>query len=82
LVDMNMALELSFGSGQDRFDGNPQPHYHFRCRNCGRVSDLPLPVKHELDAEAAKYFPGKIQGHRLEFFGYCTECEQEMDSQY
>ncbi len=78
LVEMDMALELCFGSGQDRFDGNRQPHYHFRCRHCGRVFDLPIPRKPELDLEAAEYFPGKIRGHRLEFFGHCQECEEEL----
>lgn len=78
LVEIGEALELDFGSGQDRFDGNPEPHYHFRCQKCGRVFDLPLPQKPGLEAEAAKLFPGKILGHRLEFFGYCPDCQGEL----
>jgi Fe2+ or Zn2+ uptake regulation protein len=76
LVEMNEALELDFGSGQDRFDGNPQPHYHFRCLDCGRVLDVPMPNHPELEREAAKLFPGKITGHRLEFFGLCPDCQR------
>ena len=78
LVEMGEAMELDFGSGQDRFDGNPEPHYHFRCQKCGRVFDLPLPQKPGLEVEAAQLFPGKILGHRLEFFGHCPDCQVEL----
>lgn len=77
LVDMGEALELDFGSGQDRFDGNPETHYHFRCLKCGSVFDLPLPAQPELEVGAAKLFAGQILGHRLEFFGYCSNCQDE-----
>lgn len=78
LAAMGMALELDFGSGQDRFDGNPEPHYHFRCQDCGRLFDLPLALRPNLDAEAAKRFPGRILGHRLEFYGQCADCQREQ----
>lgn len=77
LVEMGEVLELDFGSGQDRFDGNPAPHYHFRCQGCGRVFDLPLANQPHLDVEAATLFPGRVMGHRLEFFGLCPNCQSE-----
>lgn len=75
LVDMGEALELNYGSGHDRFDGNPIPHYHFRCEVCSRVYDIQLPYNQQLDTEANRLFPGMVRGHRLEFFGTCPECQ-------
>ncbi len=75
LVVMGEALELNYGSGHDRFDGNPKPHYHFRCDACGKVYDIPLPYDVQLDAAASKLFSGTVRGHRLEFYGTCSECE-------
>ena len=42
LADIGEIQKLSTGLGPDRFDGNPAPHYHFSCRCCGCVLDLPL----------------------------------------
>jgi Fur family peroxide stress response transcriptional regulator len=77
LVEMGEAQSLSYGSGQDRFDGNAAPHYHFRCLECGRVYDVPMSHRPELDQEAAKSFPGQVAGHRLEFYGTCGGCLRE-----
>lgn len=79
LVRMGEVLQLSYGSGQDRFDGNPTRHYHFRCSQCGRVSDIKLPYKSELDALAARTCSGVITSHRLEFVGVCTECAAKKE---
>ncbi len=78
LAAMGMALELNFGSGQDRFDGNPEPHYHFRCQDCGRVFDLLMPENSDLETEAARVFSGQIWGHRLEFYGRCADCQHAV----
>ena len=72
---MGEVMQLDFGSGQDRFDGNPKPHYHFRCQCCGQVSDVPMPLQPALDREAAAYCQDAILGHRLEFYGLCAACQ-------
>ncbi len=77
LVGMGQILQLSYGSGQDRFDGNPMAHYHFRCSQCGCVSDIKLPYKSELDVLAADCCSGVITGHRLEFIGLCSDCSEK-----
>ncbi len=77
LVNMGEILQLSYGSGQDRYDGNPEAHYHFRCSQCGSVSDVQLPYEPELDKRAAGSCPGRVTGHRLEFVGICADCRAE-----
>ncbi|NLY53145.1 MAG: transcriptional repressor [Firmicutes bacterium] len=75
LVQMGEIMQLDYGSGQDRFDGNPEPHYHFRCCQCGAVSDVEIPYAHEFDVKAAPHCSGTITGHRLEFVGECNQCK-------
>lgn len=79
LVDMGEILQLSYGSGQDRYDGNPKEHYHFRCSRCGSVSDVELSYQPELDKQVADSGCGRVSGHRLEFVGLCPDCENKAE---
>jgi Fur family ferric uptake transcriptional regulator len=49
-------------------------HHHLVCQNCGKVvhfDDCPLDeLKDRLEAR----FGYSIQGHLIEFFGFCPEC--------
>ena len=64
---------LESGASQKRFDGNPMPHHHVRCMECGRVGDLnvplPLPDIHDVHAEGFN-----LTGVRIMFEGVCTKC--------
>ncbi|MFW6030848.1 MAG: Fur family transcriptional regulator [Halanaerobiales bacterium] len=75
LKEMGKIMELNYGSDHSRFDGVPENHYHFRCIECGKVVDLDLDVKDELEEKAAEEISGEIDYHRTEFFGYCDECK-------
>ena len=73
LSNEGMIRKISCGAA-DHFDGNPKPHYHFSCTNCGRVYDLDMPVHSELEAEAAEHTDFTIQTHALIFYGKCRNC--------
>ncbi|MGC9529820.1 MAG: Fur family transcriptional regulator [Candidatus Bipolaricaulaceae bacterium] len=67
------VLELH-GAGPDRFDGNTSPHYHFRCLSCGRVYDIDVPYRHDLDR--VKLNGGfQVAAHQLVFEGLCPACQ-------
>jgi len=72
-------MELNYGSTFSRYDGNPSNHYHFVCRNCGRVFDIDLVVLTALENEVAKQTGMQVTGHRLEFYGFCGECLKTED---
>lgn len=42
LVELGEIQKLTCGDGADHFDADTSPHYHFVCRDCGQVFDLPL----------------------------------------
>ena len=49
LSDLGEIQKITVSGGPDRFDGNPAPHYHFSCRECGCVMDLDMPSQEQLN---------------------------------
>ena len=76
LAEEGDILRLSCGDGSDRFDGNPAPHYHFLCNDCGRVIDLPLEPLDHINILANAGFEGAIEGHTVLFHGKCHRCKK------
>ena len=74
LVELGEIRKLSCGFGPDRFDADRKPHYHFVCRNCGSISDLPLPPFAKLNEEAQRFCHGFIDSHLTYFYGVCEDC--------
>lgn len=66
--------KLSSISGNDRYDGNPNPHYHFICNDCNSVFDLNMPSLDHINTLAASAFSGIIEGHVVDFYGKCENC--------
>lgn len=73
----NQGLIQSVGTvhGNERFDGNTEPHVHFICNECGSVLDLP-----EVEAPAQLCYAvengtgGKVNMYHLSFVGTCKKC--------
>lgn len=74
-----VILRLDVGTGTDRFDGTPYPHYHFMCRECGAVSDLALPYDAGLDQRAHEVSGAEVDSHTLVFHGTCKACKMAKD---
>lgn len=77
LKNMGEIMELNYGSTYSRYDGNPETHYHFQCQECGKVYDLDISPKEQLDTYAEDIKEHDIISHRLEFYGICQECKQK-----
>lgn len=75
LRDNGEILELNYGSGQSHYDGRPENHYHFMCRQCGRVFDVEMGLMKTIETKVKNQCDFKIEGHRLEFYGLCSECQ-------
>lgn len=74
LAEKGEILKLNCQDGCDRFDGNPKPHYHFLCKNCGRVLDIEMDSIDHINVIAGAKFSGKVEGHATFFYGLCPEC--------
>lgn len=74
LADIGEILKISTGTGPDRFDGNPNPHYHFFCKECGSVLDLEMDSIEHVNVIAGHKFAGEIEGSITHFYGKCPDC--------
>ncbi len=70
-------VELDLVGTLSRFDGDTQPHYHFRCEECGRIFDVDEPVDRAMDDKVARKTGFKVTHHRLEFRGLCQHCQRQ-----
>ncbi|MCI9067909.1 MAG: transcriptional repressor [Lachnospiraceae bacterium] len=76
LESLGEVRKISCGDGAERFDPNTEPHYHFMCRQCGCVQDIPMLPVGELETLASERFEGSIEGHTAMFYGVCGRCRE------
>lgn len=76
LAEKGEIVELNYGDGQRRFDGNPENHYHFTCQHCGKVSDVEGLHRRELYLDPAEKLGFEVRSHRVEFYGICNHCKE------
>ena len=77
LAASGQILRLTCDGKTDHFDACTDPHYHFICKCCGGVKDLPLePMTDILDkARACTSF--QIDEATILFSGTCDNCQSE-----
>ena len=68
-------LELELATDLSRFDGDTQPHYHFRCEQCGCVFDVDEQVDKKINYRVARNTGFKVFYHVLELRGLCKNCQ-------
>lgn len=73
LADEGVIMRVEVENSDTRYDGNTHPHYHFKCRVCGKVEDVDLPYQESLD-RALEQEGYEVSGHSTEFYGVCREC--------
>ena len=70
-----LAVSVATVGGEERFDGNTDPHVHFICTGCGRVLDLHgMKVPEELNNAASRESGGQVISCQLNFTGLCENC--------
>ena len=64
--------------GQERFDGNTDPHSHAVCRVCGKVFALPPAVlPEEWLRDAAERTGFSLSACAVQLTGVCRECSKK-----
>ncbi len=81
LVETGEIQRLTCGDGADHYDGVAAPHYHFMCRDCHQVYDVPMEVIASLNETAQAYAPGIVDSHSILFFGRCSCCLEKEASE-
>ncbi len=82
LKDMGEVLELEFGEGIHRYDGNrPYPHPHLVCIRCGSITDCECAVLDALPEQVAMGAGYRVLAHRLDIYGLCPACQSDDEAQ-
>ncbi len=74
LCDLGEIQKIQVGDGVDHFDPDTSNHYHFKCNDCGCVSDLELENMDDIITRANAQFGGRIQSYTTYFNGLCDTC--------
>lgn len=76
LTECGLALARQFGDGQTRYENLPEDghHDHIICIKCSKIAEFQNPKIEQLQAEAAKKLGFTVVNHKLELYGYCSEC--------
>ena len=76
LADNGEVSRVEVTRGADRYDLTTAPHYHARCRVCGRVFDVEMPYRADLPSCVTDAHGFLIEGHQILFEGLCPECQR------
>jgi len=73
------VLELQFSDLGNRYDGNkPYPHPHVICTGCETIVDPSFLDLQEITQKMMNETGFKIAGHRLDFYGLCSDCQKTL----
>lgn len=72
--EADLVRELTYGDASSRFDSNVSKHYHAICRSCGKIMDFEYPNLDEVELVASQETGFHVDSHRMEVYGYCTDC--------
>lgn len=57
-----------------RYEGNPAPHYHVKCRYCGAVADVWRDINPLAGVDKDVFGGFSDIGYNLDFEGCCPDC--------
>ncbi len=75
LTKEGSILELDFGEGFKRFDGNTEPHSHFICYKCQCISDILQPGCQLVDLNKMQTMGYQVLALKVELRGVCESCQ-------
>ena len=80
LVENGILLRVSVHDAADHFDSTLKEHFHFHCRRCHKVLDVPDFCPSEVMAVESKMEEAgfKSLSHTIVFEGFCPDCSKEI----
>jgi Fur family peroxide stress response transcriptional regulator len=78
LKEIGEVSEVMMKDGSSRIDGQSgAPHPHLICMTCGEILDADLAGQDDLIGQLVSSHQYEIKGYRLDFFGFCPDCQAE-----
>jgi len=76
LRQAGLVQEVNVGHEVARFDGNVTLHHHLICGGCRQIVDVMDEGLDRLAVSSGQAKGFRILGHRVEFHGYCADCQR------
>jgi Fe2+ or Zn2+ uptake regulation protein len=76
LCRLNLIRMLEFDKGENRYEGNINPHVNLICKSCNRILDYNFAVSID-PKEILKKSRFWVTDTRLEYYGFCQECRKK-----
>lgn len=82
LCESGEILKINVPDGADHYDSTLREHYHFCCKNCGKMWDVPGNVKIETGAALEKMADDGflVTERNLVFTGFCPSCRESENA--
>jgi Fe2+ or Zn2+ uptake regulation protein len=74
LANNGVIRKVSLPDGLERYDDRNSHHYHFKCRNCGKIFDVDMEYLGRIDNTIQGKYGFQVDEHELVFRGICTKC--------
>ena len=80
--ECGLAKEHHFLYGKTCFEHSldGEPHDYLVCKQCGRVQEFSNPLIQAVQEKVSKELDFKLQEHRVELYGICSNCQGPVDS--
>ncbi|MEN8184059.1 MAG: transcriptional repressor [Myxococcota bacterium] len=78
LVNAGLAGRVTEGGEPARYEGNRNPHYHARCRVCGRLYDVPAKADAQIRGRTPLPEGFQVESIRVSLEGRCLRCADEI----
>lgn len=78
LAQSGEILKINVPNGADHFDSTLTEHFHFCCKKCGKMWDVPGNVKIETGTALKKMSDDGflVTERNLVFTGFCPDCRE------
>ena len=78
LVAVGLASRVMEGGEPTRFESRSEPHYHARCRVCGRLFDLPASADSQIRGRTPLPDGFRVETIHVTLRGVCQRCRDEV----
>jgi len=81
LEELEFVHRMDFGDGRGRYELSTRKqhhHHHLVCLGCGSIDEVKADLLHQLEKRVAQDNCFVVVDHRLQFYGYCSNCTEEL----
>jgi len=76
LADNGIISRVSLPDGLERYDLRTDRHYHYECKDCGRIIDVDIDYIDGINEAVRGKYGLQVDKHDVVFSGVCPNCSR------